>query len=102
MNNTSHLSNLTEREKVELKIKFLDTFNRYTKIKLPQEHKMVIEELYKNPGLSILRQDKGRGVVILNRMDYVRKAEEFLNGPEFLKLEGPNEIIPGICTEDVA
>ena len=87
LNSTSHLNNLTERERIELKTKFLDTFNRYTRIKLPQEHKKVIEGLYKNPDLSILRQDKGRGVVILNRTDYVRKAEAFLNGPEFVKLE---------------
>ena len=69
LNNTSHLSNLAEIEKIELKTKFLDTFNRYTRIKLPQDHKKIIEKLYKNPDLSILRQDKGRAVVILNRTD---------------------------------
>ena len=35
----------------------------------------------------ILRQDKGRGVVILNRPTYVNKGEAFLNGPEFEKLD---------------
>ena len=34
-----------------------------------------------------MRQDKGRGVVILNRCDYVEKAESFLAGEEFEKLD---------------
>ena len=37
--------------------------------------------------MTILQQDKGRGVVILNRVDYVTKAEAFLAGPEFEKLD---------------
>lgn len=34
-----------------------------------------------------LRQDKGRGVVILNKNDYVRKSLEILEGENFLKLD---------------
>ena len=83
----NHTPHLPERERIELKTQFLDTFNRYSKIKLPQEQRKIIESLYKNPDLSILRQDKGRGVVILNRVDYANKAEAFLNGPEFERLE---------------
>ena len=45
-----------------------------------------MEVLYKNDKIAVLRQDKGRGVVITNRMDYINKCEEFLNGPEFERL----------------
>ena len=84
LNNTSHLP---ERDRVELKTSFLDTFSKYTKVSIPQEDRRIIENLYKNPDLTILRQDKGRGVVILNRVDYITKAETFLAGPEFEKLD---------------
>lgn len=87
LNHTLHLSNLTEREKIELKTKFLDTFNKFSRIEIPQEQRKIIENLYKNPDLVILRQDKGRGVVILNRLNYISKGEAFLNGPEFEKLD---------------
>ena len=44
----------------------------------------------------ILRQDKGRGVVILDKTLYVSKAEEFLNGPEFVELdEDPTKTFQG-------
>ena len=69
-----------------MKTEFLGTFNKYSKIKVSEEAKKVIENLHKNSSLSILRQDKGRGVVILNRCDYVEKAESFLAGEEFEKL----------------
>ena len=87
LDQTAHLSHLTEREKIELKTKFLNTFNKFSKIEVPQEQRKIIEDLYKNPDLVILRQDKGRGVVILNRLSYVDKGEMFLNGPEFEKLD---------------
>ena len=51
-----------------------------------KKKKRILENLYKNPDISILRQDKGRGVVIMNKQDYVNKAERFLNGPEFERL----------------
>ena len=41
----------------------------------------------KNDGITVLRQDKGRGVVILNKPDYIKKCETFLHGKEFRKLE---------------
>ena len=34
----------------------------------------------------MLKQDKGRGVVILNKSDYIEKCEDFLKGTEFKKL----------------
>ena len=43
-----------------------------------------------------MRQDKGRGVVILDKNLYVSKAEEFLNGPEFVELdEDPTKMFQG-------
>ena len=54
---------------------------------MSKEEKKVIENLYKNSSILILRQDKGRGFPILNWCDYVEKAESFLAGEEFEKLD---------------
>ena len=72
---------------MKLKSCFLETYNKYTNVRLSDEHKSVLESLYRNRDIVILRQDKGRGVVLLNRNDYVSKAEDFLSGSEFIKLD---------------
>ena len=82
-----HLAQLAEREKIELKTKFMDTFNKFSRVKIPEEERKIIEKLYNNPDLVVLRQDKGRGVVILDRPKYINKGETFLNSPEFDKLD---------------
>ena len=43
----------------------------------------MIEGLYKNQDIAVLRQDKGRGVVILKKSDYISKCESFLGSKEF-------------------
>ena len=87
LDHTGHLSHLAEREKIELKTKFMDTFSKFSRVKIPDEQKKILEKLYKNPEIVILRQDKGRGVVILDKPVYISKGENFLNGPEFEKLD---------------
>ena len=87
LNSTDHLNHLSERERINLKAKFLETFNKYSTVRLPKEHETVLNGLYRNRDIVILRQDKGRGVVILDKNVYVSKAEEFLSGPEFVDLD---------------
>ena len=82
----SKATHLDVEQKLALKTTFLDTFRDYSKVKINSEDKGVIESLYKNDKIVVLRQDKGRGVVILNRSDYITKCETFLNGPEFTAL----------------
>ena len=53
---------------------------------MKSEDKEIIDNLYKNKEITILRQDKGRGVVILNKLDYISKCEDFLKGEQFEKL----------------
>ena len=87
LNTTEHLKHLSERERVKLKSCFLETYTKYTSVRVSGEHKNILERLYRNRDIAILKQDKGRGVVLLNRNEYVSKAEEFLNGSEFIKLD---------------
>ena len=79
-------TNLDVETKLTLKTNFLNTFNKFTKIKISSNDQQIINNLYKNQAIIILRQDKGRGVVILKRTDYLTKCETFLNGPEFEQL----------------
>ena len=78
---------LPAEEKDDLKLKFLRTYNKYSKVKVPNEDKEVLERLYKNKEILILRQDKGRGVVLMNKVDYLNKSKAFLDGVEFERLD---------------
>ena len=81
-----HTTDLPVEEKTTLKSKFLETYEKYSKVKVSNDDKKVLEGLYKNKEISVLRQDKGRGVVIMNKLDYVNKSMGFLNGDEFENL----------------
>ena len=84
---TDHLTHLTERERSNFKIKFLETFQKYSSVRLTDEHEAVLNRLHKRDDIVILRQDKGRGVVIVDKTTYISKAEDFLGGQEFIELQ---------------
>ena len=60
---------MTTWKKIEmnLKTKFLNCFKDYGKIKVPYEHKETIKKLSPNKIICLLKQDKGRGIVIIDR-----------------------------------
>lgn len=91
-----HTTHLDEREKTGLKSKFLSTFRNYSKIKNTCEQQQVIDGLRRNKNIVILKQDKGRGVVVMNKSDYFQKALGFLEEPPFIKLgEDPTKSFQG-------
>ena len=49
------------------------TCEKYSQIKVPYQHRTVINNLRRNKNLAILKQDKGRGIVILDKNKYVEK-----------------------------
>ena len=55
LNSTDHLNHLSERERINLKAKFLETYNKYSTVRLPQEHETVLNGLYRNRDIVILR-----------------------------------------------
>ena len=83
----SHSSSLNLDAKSNLKRIFFNTYHRYSKLKHTSEEKSVLKNLIKNPDIVLLKLDKGRGVVIMNRSDYVRKSENFLSDSQFKKLD---------------
>ena len=81
-----HTMHLAADEKTALKTTFLETYNKYTKVRIPGEEKKILENLYGNADITVLRQDKGRGVVLMNKCDYVNKSKNFFDGIEFEEL----------------
>ena len=84
--------NIGEDEKLNLKSKFLTCFRNYGKIKTSYEYAEVIKNLSKNKDICLLKQDKGRGIVIMDRAKYVEKCMGILQTDKFIKLqEDPTE-----------
>ena len=56
-----------------LKTKLRHTCEKYSQIKVPYQYRTVIDNLRRNKNLAILKQDKGRGVVILDKNKNIEK-----------------------------
>ena len=84
MKDISHLNNdvLTR-----LKTKLRHTCHKYSRIKVPYKYRNVITNLRRNRQLVILKQDKGRGIVLLDKTKYVEKCFSIINTSKFKKLD---------------
>ena len=47
---------------------------------------MIIDSLSKKQNISIMKQDKGRGAVVMNRSNYTEKCLNILQNEQFIKL----------------
>ena len=70
-----------------LKNKLRHTCDKYSRIKVPYKYRNVITNLRRNKQLVILKQDKGRGVVLLDKTKYVEKCFSIINTNKFKKLD---------------
>ena len=75
--------NLNLNLKLNLKSKFLNCFRNLNKIKTPYEHAEIVKKLSKNKDICLLKQDKGRGIVIMDRNKYVEKCLSILETEKF-------------------
>ena len=55
-------------------------------IKVPCKHRETIRNLSNNQNVVIMKQDKGRGIVIMDRNKYFDKCLALLNSEQFVKL----------------
>ena len=63
---------------------------KYHNSKTANKYKKVIDRLSKNNNIIIIKQDKGRGVVILYRTKYIDKCLPMVGTKQFSKLDyGP-------------
>ena len=66
--------------------KNLHSKRKYSNIKVPDKQKDIIKKLTNNEQILIMKQDKGRGVVIMDRNKYTEKCLSFLGTTQFKKL----------------
>ena len=80
------ISHIPENYLSSLKTKLRSTCEKYSKIHVPYKYKKIIDQLSRNKGLCILKQDKGCSVVLMDRTKYTNKCLEILETNQFTKL----------------
>ena len=60
--------------------------NVTAKIHVSCKYKTIIDSLSKNQNICIMKQDKGRGVVVMDRSKYTGKCLNILQTEQFSKL----------------
>ena len=71
----------------QLKSKIRRTCENYSQLKIPYRYRKIVENLSKNNNIVVMKQDKGRGVVILDRTRYTEKCYNIINTNQFVKLD---------------
>ena len=64
---------LPEHNIDKIKTKLRSVCEKYHNVKTPYKHQAIINNLSKNKDVVILKQDKSRCIVILNRSKYIEK-----------------------------
>ena len=66
-------------------MKTRNTCKKYSDIKVPYKRE-TIRNLSNNQNIVIMKQDKGRDVVVMDRRKYFEKCLALLNSEQFVKL----------------
>ena len=69
-----------------MKTKLRSTCERYIKIHVPYKYKTIIGSVSENQSICIMKQDKRRGVVVIDRSKYTEKCLNILQTEQFTKL----------------
>ena len=56
---------------------------KYTKIKVSYKYSKIINELRKREDIAVLKADKGRSIVIMNKDKYLEKCLEIFDTVQF-------------------
>ena len=82
-----NISNIPESELAQIKTNLRNSCERYRNVKVPEHQKNVINNLMKRNDIVIMKQDKGRGVVIMEKSKYTEKGLAILSTKQFQKLK---------------
>ena len=80
------ITNLPETQISHLKTKLRTACEQYNNISVPYKERE-ISKLKKNQNIMLLHQDKGTGIVIIDRNRYTNKCLNILNTEQFRKLD---------------
>ena len=80
------VSSLAKHDIDKIKTKLQSVCEKYHNVKTPYKHQANINNLSKNKDTVILKQEKGRGTIILNRSKYIEKYLSLLDCNQFRAL----------------
>ena len=80
LNDVSHIP---EVQLSQLKSKLRDACGKYWRIKIPYKHCKTIENLSKRDDVIILKEDKRRGITLMDKNKYTEKCMLLLNTKQF-------------------
>ena len=81
------ISDLNNEVITRLKNKLRHTCDKNNRIKVPYKYRNFINNLRRNKQLAILKQDKRRGAVLLDKTKYIEKCFSIVNTNKFKKLD---------------
>ena len=82
------ISNMPENKINKVKTKLRSTYEKYCNIKVPHTQRKIIFDLSKRDDNILLKQDKGRGLVVLmDRSKYTEKCLKILSTKQFTVVE---------------
>ena len=79
-------SNIPGCDLSKIKTKLRNTCEKYSKVKVLYKHRRIVLELSKNENIVILKQGKGRGVV-MDKYKYIEKCMSFLTTKQFKQVD---------------
>ena len=81
-----NISHISENNISLIKTKLWSTYEKYSNVYVPYEYKRVVENHSKNDSIVIIKHDKGRSVVIIDKHNYTEKCLEILNTKQYNKI----------------
>ena len=83
----NNISAIPEKNLPRIETKLRSTCEKYYQVKPYFKYNQVMENLSKNKEIVILKQDKGRGVVILDCRKYMEKCLSILSTSQFAEID---------------
>ena len=82
-----YVNDISDNKISHLKTKLRNIPDRYQRIRVPYKFRKTVEKLSRNNSIMVLKQDKGRGVVVIDRKTYTVKYLNLLNTDRFIQLD---------------
>ena len=80
------ISSIPENEPSRIKTKLRNTCEKYCNVKVPYKYRDIVSKISKREDIVILKQDKGRGVVLMDRHKYTEKCLALFSAKQFIAL----------------
>ena len=82
-----HTNQLDQRRQDKLKSKIRRTREKDSRKNVPYKYHNIIDNISRNKDIILIKQDKGCGVVILDKKHYIEKCINILDSEQFKKLQ---------------